>query len=471
MIFKNKILSKFWKFSTSFQLGIPVMIAIMLLTIWGTIVESRYDAMTAQKLVYQSWMMYLSMGLLVYNLTIVMIDRLPWKKNHYPFICVHIGIILLILGGYVTQKKGVDGSMSIGINSKNSSVTISQTDFSVYATFDGEKYTKIYDEEVDFFKKTPTLVKPYSLDLDFNSKKENIKVIQFVRYAQVKNQVVKSLDFNAGSSLQFQVYNANVKQVETLTQSNKNKVAEKTLGLVTFYLGYNYEVLGRKNLNINEIYFQSVDEEQVRYALFNKNEIKPKKIGIAKIGDVFQTQWMNLELRIVDFVQKAQEKYSVKSLDFPTPLTTSAVEIDFNGRKEWLVLNDTVKMFTTDVAYIVAYHNRRIPLDFEVHLDRFEIEKYQGSSKAKEYSSFVTVKKEKQNDVNWHISMNEPMKHQGYTFYQASFELDENTGEPLATVLSVNQDPGRWIKYLGSIILSFGIVWLFYQRRKRRTAL
>ena len=66
--------------------------------------------------------------------------------------------------------------------------------------------------------------------------------------------------------------------------------------------------------------------------------------------------------------------------------------------------------------------------------------------------------------------MNEPMKMNGYTFYQASFTEDERTGEPTASVLSVNKDPGRWIKYFGSLIFSFGIVWLFYQRRNRKTA-
>jgi len=66
--------------------------------------------------------------------------------------------------------------------------------------------------------------------------------------------------------------------------------------------------------------------------------------------------------------------------------------------------------------------------------------------------------------------MNEPLKFGGYTFYQASYNQDERTGEPTATVLSVNYDPGRWIKYLGSLILSVGIIWLFVQTRKRKTA-
>ena len=62
------------------------------------------------------------------------------------------------------------------------------------------------------------------------------------------------------------------------------------------------------------------------------------------------------------------------------------------------------------------------------------------------------------------ISMNEPMKHAGYTFYQSSFQEDD-MGRPTASILSVNKDPGRWIKYFGSALIVLGIVMLFYFRK------
>lgn len=65
--------------------------------------------------------------------------------------------------------------------------------------------------------------------------------------------------------------------------------------------------------------------------------------------------------------------------------------------------------------------------------------------------------------------MNEPLKYAGFTFYQASFQ-DGPQGQPIASILSVNKDPGRWIKYLGSLILSLGVVWLFVQRRRASRA-
>jgi cytochrome c biogenesis protein ResB len=102
--------------------------------------------------------------------------------------------------------------------------------------------------------------------------------------------------------------------------------------------------------------------------------------------------------------------------------------------------------------------------------------RYQGTSRAKEYASLVSVLKNgeaipaaPESQEKTLISMNEPMKYNGYTIYQASFQEDE-MGKPVASVFSVNKDPGRPIKYLGSLVLSFGIVWLFYQRRKKATS-
>jgi cytochrome c biogenesis protein ResB len=54
------------------------------------------------------------------------------------------------------------------------------------------------------------------------------------------------------------------------------------------------------------------------------------------------------------------------------------------------------------------------------------------------------------------ISMNEPLKIEGYTIYQASYSLPPN-GPPIS-VFSVNKDPGRFWKYLGSIILAIGVI-------------
>jgi hypothetical protein len=188
-----------------------------------------------------------------------------------------------------------------------------------------------------------------------------------------------------------------------------------------------------------------------------------------KIGEVVSTGWMGLEFRLLDYMPKASEEYDVIKKEKPTELTTSAILIEHRNLKRWVALNDLVKLFGDSSAFLLSYQNRRLPLGFDLYLNNFEISRYKGTMKAMEYSSQVeAVDGDKRTPTL--ISMNEPMKYKGYTLYQASFQEDPNTKEPTASVFSINQDPGRITKYFGSLVFSIGLVWLFYQRRKKATA-
>lgn len=463
MVFKNKIVNKFWRFSSSFQLGIPIMVTIAILTAWGTFVEAEFDAYAAKELVYYSWMMWTAMGLLVYNLTIVVVDRWPWQLKHYPFITVHAGLIILILGGYVTYKYGLDGQMSVNINGKNNMVSVPETDLVVYATFDGDRYSKVVDREVNFFHSPPSESKPFLLNLG----DDKIEIINYAKYARLQNKVKISQDESSGSSIRFQLMNANVKQVEQITQPKKDKTAVFNLGPAKVYLGETPQSETKEN----EVYLTPIDADKLRYTIFYKDVKSPKRSGFIKIGDVVSTGWMGLELRLLDYLPRAQEEYEVLTMERPTPLTTAAIKIKHKEIERWLALNDIVKLFGTQSAYLLSYQNRRIDLGFDLKLNKFEVQRYQGTMRAMEYASQVeAVSAANSISIEQVISMNEPLKFMGYTIYQASFQEDEQTGEPIASVFSINQDPGRPIKYAGSLIFSLGIVWLFYQRRKRATA-
>jgi hypothetical protein len=463
MRFENKFAQKFWKFSTSFQLGIPIIIAIAVLIATGTIIEAKYnDSYAARRLIYESWMMYTTMVLLIYNLTAVVIDRWPWQTKHYPFIFVHAGIITLVLGGYVTQKYGIDGSVAVNIKGKNNYISLPQTDLVIYATFDGDRYTKMFEQEVDFFKHPPTLEKPFPIKLG----ETTINVIDYVPYARLTKKVMATTSAQAGSSIKFQLMNANVKQVESITQTRKDKAAQFNFGPAQVFLG----AVDRKDLSKNEIFLTPKDVDHLTYTIFHKDDKKSFKTGPIKIGDVVATGWMGLELRLLDYLPQATEEWDVVRTDAATPITTSAIQILRGEDKHWIVLNDLLKIFGASEAYLMTYQNRRLDLGFPIELKNFKVSRYQGTSKAMAYESEVDVGPSDATRSAL-ISMNEPMKYGRYTIYQASFQEDEVTREPVASIFSINYDPGRWVKYLGSLILSFGIISLFYQKRKRKTAI
>lgn len=444
------------KFLSSLKLAVFIIIALAVLTAAGTIVESRYDAYAAAKLVYHTWMMYSVLGLLCVVLIAVMIDRWPWKPRHIPFILAHIGIIVLLVGSLVTKLFGLDGSMRFGMGQSNRYVTIPETEIQIWATFDGDRPTRILNQEADFYVDPPK-ENPIRLQLG----QDEFVIDDYEPYVLATRQIVAGSSAKLGSAVRFQIQNENVNVNDWLLQPREGAGVARDFGPARISLGNPLPESPKENA----LYLNPKSQKEVEYTITYKDKNRKALKGILSEGGAVPTGWMGLEFKLLRYFPKAEEKYELKPAQYPTPLTTSAIQINFQGKKHWVQLNDILKLFTQDTAYIISYQNRRVDLGFDLQLKKFEIGRYQGTMRAASYQSLVTTPDGK----DTLISMNEPLKYRGLTFYQASFE-DGPDGQPVASILSVNYDPGRWLKYLGSFILSLGTVWLFYNKRKAARA-
>lgn len=430
------------------KLAVFIIVALAVITAVGTIVEAKYDAYAAKKLVYDTWFMYAIMGLLVINLTAVMLDRWPWRKRHAAFVLAHIGIIILLAGAWLTMEYGLDGSMRVGIGEANNFVQVAETDLVVYSSFDGDRYSKTLEQEVDFFKKPPTVERPFIVP----ALSGEIRIVDYQKYVIPSRKVVADESGKGGAGLRFQLQNANVNVIEWLVQRKPDTVATHNFGPAQIHLGPALE----KGRGANEI-FLTPSKEGLRYVVFQKDSEKPLKKGVIKEGDVFDPGYkMSLQFRVLRYLPTALEEWDLKPAERPSPMTTSAIKILFEGKEHWVLLNDMTKLFTNNAVYLLTYGNRRVDLGFPLKLKNFEVSRYQGTMRAMAYQSVVEVP-----DSGEHlISMNEPLKYKGLTIYQASFQEEE--GKPVASIFSVNQDPGRFLKYLGSLVLSLGIVLLMW---------
>jgi cytochrome c biogenesis protein ResB len=211
----------------------------------------------------------------------------------------------------------------------------------------------------------------------------------------------------------------------------------------------------------NQIVLLPNDEHSLKYEIQNKDGTLKKK-GIVKQSETVESGWMGLKLRLLRYLPKAHEIVTFVPSPTSSPASTSAVKLSFRGQTYWLGVDNVLRLYLDDRAYLISFGHRQLDLAFPVQLDSFVIGKYQGTDRASSYESVVSVPDRGQ----VHISMNEPMKYQGFTFYQSSFEKNEK-GEPVVSVLSVNYDPGRWIKYLGSFLIVFGSILLFYFKRAK----
>jgi hypothetical protein len=450
------VLNKFLKFLSSLKLAVIIITSLSILTAVGTFVEAEYDLEAAGKLVYKTPWMYAIMGALAINLSMVMVDRWPWKRKHVPFLLAHIGILILLLGSLITFKWGLDGTMIFGIGESNRYVRIPNSELTIWSSFDGDRYTKVFYEKVDFFLNSP---KDHPVKAEINGGK--FEVLDYVPYAVPQKAVQESTDKTAGAALRFQMHGSRASSSEWLVQKRPGELVSYQLGPAKIHFGF----INKNSKGENEIYLQPTDKG-IEYALFYKDEAKKPLKGYLKEGDLLKTGWMDFDFRVLRFYAKAEEKWDIKKLERPTPNTSAAIRVIFMDKEHWIFQNDLVKLFTPAGVNIISYAHERIDIGFDLRLIKFNMDKYQGTQRAMSYESLVEVPGK--GEVL--ISMNEPLKHEGLTFYQASFQTDPNTGEPNASILSVNYDPGRWVKYLGSLILSLGVIWLFYDKRRAAAA-
>jgi hypothetical protein len=111
---------------------------------------------------------------------------------------------------------------------------------------------------------------------------------------------------------------------------------------------------------------------------------------------------------------------------------------------------------------IMGREQRKLP--FSIKLQNFTKDSYPGTDKARAYSSDIIVKDGK---LEWpaKISMNEPLRYKGYTFYQSSFE---QTKESEISILSVVENKGRLFPYIGTFLMAAGLILHLFLMTKER---
>lgn len=129
-------------------------------------------------------------------------------------------------------------------------------------------------------------------------------------------------------------------------------------------------------------------------------------------------------------------------------------------------------------TFDVDVRRRRWPVPFGLRLDRFVVEYHPGTDQPREYSSYVTQVHEASTRAI-HITMNQPLRDRGLTFFQSSFSqparLRDGSVTPWTTVLAVVENPAdQWPKWscyviaLGLLIHLVGKLVRFIQAESRR---
>jgi hypothetical protein len=209
-------------------------------------------------------------------------------------------------------------------------------------------------------------------------------------------------------------------------------------------------------------------------AYFNKNSSEwEHQTTDRKNPQWHDLPWMGFKLKLM----RLDEKFYPKNIPVPVvPVQNNsqlisgairAVELEYfnllKGQNEtlWVTNQNAMKFMHHGVIWEASVGKEQKELPFEMRLSSFKMDTDPGTNNPASYESFVALR-DTENAGKHHVYMNHPLKHREYTFYQASyFQVEEGYG----SVLSVNYDPGRFWKYLGSLLLVLGSLWHFSIRK------
>lgn len=215
---------------------------------------------------------------------------------------------------------------------------------------------------------------------------------------------------------------------------------------------------------------QSADDKRILYRSQGAAGVEKAK-GEARLGEAIATGWMDLKFKVREWFPHAIEETKPRYIEYIaggdsqflpalriSPRSARSTS-SLTGR--WLFEGDAEIFSVGGRKLTVQLTKSNLALPFRVTLNKFTVGKDPGTEKAATYESEVTVKDPLTGrDQSAKISMNEPLEYAGFTLYQASYQLRE--GQPPISVFSVNRDPGRWVKYLGSILICLGACLMFY---------
>jgi hypothetical protein len=210
-----------------------------------------------------------------------------------------------------------------------------------------------------------------------------------------------------------------------------------------------------------------------KLSFYSKEDKKWLVHDIALKGPSVPLPWMGAEITLTEH----QEKLVPFNLPIPTiPIQKNgalikgdirAVKLEIMGKEYWATNYSPLSLIIGGKKVIMEVTKESLTLPFEMALSEFKMDKDPGTNNPASYESFVKLFSDGKM-TNHHIFMNNPLKHRGFTFYQASYSQDNNGN--YNTTLAVNVDQGRVLKYLGSLMLVFGGIWHYNLNKRKKGA-
>lgn len=526
----NNFLSAYRKvelFFGNMKFAVFIILLFAICLGYGTFMESYHGAEYANRLIYKSIPFMGIQFCMFLSILFATLLRLPMKKHLYGFYVIHAGLITLFVGSFITYQSGVDGTMTLSPNLPSRTILLNEDELKIQFPAQGKEVTvalpftafpknlgyeyegiklgtflPFADNEQDWMPvkiadeaQTSSRYRLYNdnfgefltLSLHPQSDFSNSQRLGLLNVHYMPFSLVECFGKTTPDGLI--VWNGETSGCIS-PMPNEIKKRKNTLGKDIVEVNYNGQKVTflpamspmplNEKLELNEnspfrVFSKKLFESSPNLFLFGKSAAwfdKNTSKWEAKNFDQGEIElpWMGFKVKLLESRSDAYPtmipKYVKPIQDNGQVITgqTKAIEVFAGGHKFWIKSGEPIAFNQDGERITFELSKRTLTLPYEIVLDQFKMDTDPGTSTPASFESFVTLFKGNKGSEKHHVYMNHPLKYQEFTFYQASY-FQTNEG-PFGSVLSINFDPGRFWKYLGSLLLVIGSVWHFVLRKK-----
>jgi len=218
-----------------------------------------------------------------------------------------------------------------------------------------------------------------------------------------------------------------------------------------------------------------------RTGMVGKGPLEPRTM-VRAFGGPGSKAPMSLEFAVEEYIPSGRERFVYEPLELPVGQLSEAIQaclveltVDGKSREVWLRRHEGYTSEFTPVKfqgaeYGLCFDNDRLPLGFSLALEDLKVGVNPGTKDSASFESKVRLTDESQGikDRESVIAMNEPLTHRHYTFYQSRWDKvrdqDQRPTGQLTSIFQIGYDPGRIVKYAGSLLVVLGAFLQFTMR-------
>jgi len=423
---------------------------------FGTFLENDFGTQAVQTTVYRSWWFELIMLLLGFNFVGNIFKYRLFRKEKLSILTFHIAFIVILIGAFVTRYVSFEGIMHIREGDASNEIVSQDRYLSVKYESDGEEKT--------IEKK---LILSYFTQPDFNIEitefGEEVSIEGKIFVPQAEQRIVS--DPGAGKVITI-VTSGSTGRSNLYLQSGGFVIANNrqiTLNNPQVGAINIFEEEGMLKINSPEALSWMVMASQAAGTLEANTTEDLKLRALYQGGGVsFVIPELHNESKVVYMTSEDREKAKglADILYIDVRSGSETVELALRARNG--NLSRTQHIDIAGAHLDITYGPKAIALPFSIELRDFQLERYPGSVSPSSYASEVTVV-DGEASFPYRIFMNNVLDYQGFRFFQASYDTDEQ-----GTILSVNKDYwGTIITYLGYTLMGLGMMITLFGKKSR----